>query len=75
MLALGGVLECRSNWETYVREFALALQALRGTAPEVTRIEAQEPLTPFERKYRDSGHALWRAAVDLDAAAPLRAAA
>lgn len=75
MLTLGGKLECRSNWEIYVREFALALQALRGAAPEVTRIQAQEPLTPFERKYRDSGHALWRAAVDLDEAALLREAA
>jgi tRNA (guanine-N7-)-methyltransferase len=27
--------------------------------------DAAQPLTPFERKYRDSGHRLYRAVVDL----------
>jgi tRNA (guanine-N7-)-methyltransferase len=31
----------------------------------VKEFEARDPITPFERKYRDSGHALWRCAVQL----------
>lgn len=60
LLALGGRLECRSNWRIYVEEMALAIGVLTGTAPVVEGIEVDEPLTPFERKYRDSGQALYR---------------
>ncbi|HEY4374762.1 MAG TPA: methyltransferase domain-containing protein [Burkholderiales bacterium] len=67
LLSLGGMLECRSNWRVYVEEFSHAVGLLRGQVPAVTSFTPDEPLTPFERKYRDSGHALWRAAIDLDA--------
>ncbi|KZE31654.1 tRNA (guanine(46)-N(7))-methyltransferase TrmB [Crenobacter luteus] len=69
---LGGVLELRTNWETYAREHALALSVLTGEAPDVERWQPDACLTPFERKYRDSGHALWRVRADLTgcAAAP-----
>ena len=67
---LGGILECRSNWAVYVAEFALALEWVLKPERRVTwaRFEAEQPLTPFERKYRDSGQALYRLCVDLDAA-------
>lgn len=59
LLALGGAIELRSNWRIYVDEFAQAL-ALHGWTSEISLIEAgAEPLTPFERKYRDSAHPLW----------------
>ena len=65
LLALGGALELRSNWRLYVDEFALALQAC-GHQGIITAIDASdEPVSPFERKYRDSGHGLWRLSVDL----------
>lgn len=67
LLQLGGVLECRSNWKVYVDELAMAIGVLRGTCPGVEQFEASVPLTPFERKYRDSGQALYRLQVDLDA--------
>jgi tRNA G46 methylase TrmB len=60
LLTLGGVLELRSNWQDYVQEFARALQLAGRPAPRVEELAAQEPLTPFERKYAGSGHALWR---------------
>lgn len=66
LLALGGRLECRSNWPIYVEELAQAIGVLRGVVPVVERFEAPEPLTPFERKYRDSGQALFRLQVTLD---------
>jgi tRNA (guanine-N7-)-methyltransferase len=75
LLQLGGVLECRSNWRTYVEEFCLASQLLGKGSPSCEAFTADDPLTPFERKYRDSGHALYRACVDLDQASPLNPAA
>lgn len=64
--ALGGVLECRSNWRTYVEELAQALQLLCGKTGAVEEwVAGDEPLTAFERKYRDSGQALYRIVVDL----------
>jgi tRNA (guanine-N7-)-methyltransferase len=60
VVALGGVLECRSNWQIYVEECAAALNQLTGSAASCERYETAEPITPFERKYLASGHELWR---------------
>ncbi|WP_341501991.1 SAM-dependent methyltransferase [Gallaecimonas sp. GXIMD4217] len=59
ILALGGALELRSNWQTYVLEFARAL-ALAGVDSRVQPVPEGEPITPFERKYQDSGQACWQ---------------
>jgi len=67
ILRLGGVLECRSNWAVYVAEFALALELAHGYPVAWETFEAMRPLTPFERKYRDSGQLLYRLRVDLGA--------
>lgn len=66
LLALGGVLECRSNWSVYIDEMALAI-ALATGRPAVGEAwqPSGEPLTPFEKKYLASGHALHRVVVDL----------
>ncbi|MDD3354970.1 methyltransferase domain-containing protein [Zoogloea sp.] len=66
ILRLGGRLECRSNWNIYVEEFALAVGVMTGTVPAWEPLEAPSPLTPFERKYRDSGQTLYRCVVELD---------
>lgn len=63
---LGGRLECRSNWNIYVEEFALAVGWLTGRSIETGSFDAPSPLTPFERKYRDSGQTLYRCVVELD---------
>ena len=65
---LGGVLECRSNWSVYVAEFALALELALDRPVVWEAFEAARALTPFERKYRDSGQPLYRLCVDLDTA-------
>lgn len=65
---LGGVLECRSNWRVYVEELAFALARVTGRQVAWESFEAASPLTPFERKYRDSGQPLYRLAIDLDSA-------
>ncbi|MGM8851432.1 tRNA (guanine(46)-N(7))-methyltransferase TrmB [Salinicola halophyticus] len=76
ILALGGRLELRSNWEIYVQEFALGVATLCGVDGELTAFvpggSAMTPfeqtfLTPFEQKYFESGQTLWRYCVDLTA--------
>lgn len=67
IVALGGRLECRSNWKTYIDEFATAVKLLTGIdAPAEPFLPVPDaPLTPFEEKYAASGHALWRCRVTL----------
>lgn len=69
---LGGRIECRSNWRIYVEEFAFALGRVigRDIGWETMGPEALDaPISPFERKYRDSGQPLYRCVVDLRSAA------
>lgn len=68
MLALGGALECRSNWQTYIEEFAAALRQLRPLLHDeivVDQYQTSTPITPFEQKYLASGHLLWRCRAQL----------
>ncbi|WP_018411198.1 tRNA (guanine(46)-N(7))-methyltransferase TrmB [Methyloversatilis thermotolerans] len=64
VLALGGRIECRSNWRIYVEEFALAVRLLTGREASVWSFVPDPVLTPFERKYTASGHTLFRCVVD-----------
>ena len=64
LLELGGEIELRSNWQVYAEEFGLALN-VAGHPARIDRLETSEPLTLFEKKYRDSGHALWRCRCSL----------
>lgn len=51
-------VELRSNWQTYVEEFGVAM-FLAGYPGRVRQVLAVPALSLFERKYRDSGHSLW----------------
>jgi tRNA (guanine-N7-)-methyltransferase len=62
---LGGELELRTNWQIYADEFAFVMHRLTGSDAVAEPFEAINPLTPFERKYRDSGQTLWRYRIDL----------
>jgi len=69
IIAVGGILECRSNWRTYIEEFAAALSQLAPAAKTeegFSQYFTQAPITPFERKYLASGHALWRYQTQLE---------
>lgn len=70
IVALGGMIECRSNWRIYVDEFAAALQQLTALEVNTEPYTTDAPITPFERKYQDSGHALWRCRADLAPLSP-----
>ena len=64
-LALGGEVECRSNWPIYIEEMALALTQLSGQKVLAEAYETADPMTPFEKKYLASGHQLWRCRATL----------
>jgi len=64
LIGLGGRLELRSNWKIYLEEFAAALR-IAGHESTLEAFGATSPITPFERKYSDSGHTLWRLTADL----------
>ena len=61
IVSLGGRLELRTNWRVYADELRLALETLAQTPGAVQPLDpGKEALTPFERKYAASGHALWQ---------------
>ena len=64
MLALGGVLECRSNWRIYIEEFCFAIDHLKQGVAVCQDYVPEEVLTPFERKYLNSGHPLFRCVIE-----------
>ena len=81
VVALGGHFECRSNWRTYIDECAAALKQATAIEVKTEAYFASDaeapgpgaglstaspfPITPFERKYQVSGHALWRCRVHI----------
>jgi tRNA (guanine-N7-)-methyltransferase len=52
----------------YIEELAYALGRATGRTVAWAPFDATAPLTPFERKYRDSGQPLYRLAIDFDQA-------
>lgn len=65
LLQLGGRLEMRTNWKIYADEFAFALNRLTGAHVAPQAVEEGEDISPFERKYRASGHELYSVVISL----------
>lgn len=66
LLALGGKFESRTNWHIYAQELQQALQLSKHAAQlQAFTPTAAEYLTPFERKYAQSGHQLWQVTAQL----------
>lgn len=65
LLELGGVLECRSNWKIYIDELCFAIKRQTQRDALCEPYLPPEALTTFERKYLNSGHALYRTVVTL----------
>jgi tRNA (guanine-N7-)-methyltransferase len=70
MLRLGGRLEMRCNWEIYAMEFAAAIRMASGVEAAVEPVDS-DVTTPFERKYRNSGHPLYMVRVTDSGAAEI----
>lgn len=66
LIRLGRQIELRSNWRIYVQEFAIALGFATGRTPQIETWRPAPPyLTPFEKKYTESGHRLFRLTATL----------
>lgn len=65
IVALGGQIECRSNWRIYIDEFAAALTQITEQAVMVEHFIPTQTITPFEQKYLASGHVLWRCTTQI----------
>jgi tRNA G46 methylase TrmB len=70
LMALGGEIEMRSNWEIYAQEFAMAAGLVTGLDIQVERLAVEQPLSPFEKKYLSSGHALFSVRFAVDKMSP-----
>lgn len=64
IIKLGGKLELRSNWFTYIEEFQRALE-LANVKSSTELYTAEYAITPFERKYWASGQQSLRLLSDL----------
>jgi tRNA G46 methylase TrmB len=64
LLANARRIVVRTNWRIYAEEFALAAALLGRVGTVATLPQDAESLTPFERKYRSSGHARFEVALD-----------
>ena len=63
LIRLGGRLEMRCNWEPYALEFAAAVNRVLGTDIKPGTPPELPLMSPFERKYRNSGHRLYSVVV------------
>lgn len=59
LLALGGEIELRCNWEIYALEFAGAVRIATGAEIDARQIRPRHGISPFETKYLERGHALY----------------
>ncbi len=62
IIAIGEQIILRSNWRLYLEEFQFAA-GLTEKSGEITLVEDQQPLTPFEAKYRASGQPCWQLSI------------
>jgi tRNA (guanine-N7-)-methyltransferase len=49
IVALGGRIECRSNWRIYIEEFASALSQMTSATVCCEQHQTVAPITPFEQ--------------------------
>jgi tRNA (guanine-N7-)-methyltransferase len=59
ILKLGGTLEVRSNWQLYIQEFSAALN-IANISNKISVYQSEKAVTPFERKYWQSGQNSWQ---------------
>ena len=65
LMSLGGSIEVRSNWKTYLDELAVAITIATGVGVCVEDYHPELVYSAFEKKYRDSGHNLWRLSAQI----------
>jgi tRNA (guanine-N7-)-methyltransferase len=61
MLSLCNQIELRTNWKIYAEEFKFASELITNKQTLFTTLEVDQFISPFEKKYYESGHELYRA--------------
>jgi tRNA (guanine-N7-)-methyltransferase len=69
LLLIQGRLQVRSNWRLYLQEFQQALN-IAGSSATLKEVNDEQAMTPFERKYQNSGQTCWQLDADLTALNP-----
>ena len=59
MLDLCNNIELRTNWQIYAEEFKFALELVTNKKALMETIEVDQFISPFEKKYYESGHELY----------------
>lgn len=72
LLALGGEIELRCNWEIYALEFAAAVRIATGAGINVNQIVPGLGISPFETKYLERGHGLYSVTVPASVTATFK---
>ena len=67
LLALGGEMEMRCNWDIYAGEFAQATRFATAASTCVEKIQPDNAISPFEEKYLERGQSLFSVKVDAKA--------
>jgi len=63
LITIGKHIILRSNWRLYLEEFQLAAD-IAGLSGNITPVNDDEALTPFEAKYKASGQQCWQLVVE-----------
>lgn len=74
LLALGGAIEMRCNWEIYALEFAWAISFATGEAVVARRYKSQSGVSPFEQKYMQRSQQLFSVTVPAEVTDAFRCA-
>jgi tRNA (guanine-N7-)-methyltransferase len=64
LLALGGIIELRTNWGVYAEEFCFSANLMGKECQRIEVIQDTTPLTLFEKKYQESKQRLYRVIVE-----------
>ena len=60
MLSLCNQIELRTNWKIYAEEFKFALELVVDQSVSMETLNVDSFISPFEKKYYESGHELFR---------------
>ena len=64
MIKIGQQMILRSNWPLYLEEFNAAINIV-GLQGVLSKVDDQEPLTPFEAKYKASGQECFQLSIQI----------
>ncbi|MCG8380039.1 MAG: SAM-dependent methyltransferase, partial [Proteobacteria bacterium] len=60
MVGLCDKIELRTNWQIYAEEFKFALDIVTNKKTSIDNVDVKDFISPFEKKYYESGHELYR---------------